>query len=111
MPRTKIDTSSSGENSIVAAGASNQAVRVLSYKLVAAGSVTVQWMDGTTEMEGPCSMIVGVPHFGVPCLARVGAGISDRFVYYETTPGNALQLNLGSGVQVSGYVEWTYDTR
>jgi hypothetical protein len=105
MPFAKIDTSSAGENQIVAAIA-GKSIRVLAYKIFAAATVTVQWMDGTTEMEGPCTLTTGnnmtfTPNAGVGGL---------RLAYHETSPGNALQLNLGGAVQVSGYVEYQYVT-
>lgn len=103
MAFQKVDTSTSGENAIVAAKA-GQGIRVFAYKLIAAGSVTVQWMDGTTEMEGPCSLIVGVPVV-CPPAPLLAAG---RAAYFETSAGNALQLNLGGAVQVSGSVEYQY---
>jgi hypothetical protein len=78
---------------------------VLSYKIIVASSVTTQWKSATTALTGAMSQIVGVPNDGKP----TPLGMDGRYCHFETAPGEALNLVLGSGVQASGHVE--YETR
>lgn len=71
-------------------------IRVLAGMLVAAGSVTFEFNDGSggTALSGVMSMVVGVP-IPIP-LCWLGQ--------LQTTVGNGLYATLGSSVQVSGWL-------
>lgn len=89
-----ISAASSGANSLVAA-VPGKSIRVLGYALVAAGAVTVNFENGTTDISGVMSLAAngGVSYpGGVQCPA------------FETSPGTALGLTLGGAVQVSGHI-------
>lgn len=107
MPFAKIDTATSGDNTIVAAQTSGL-IRVLSYVLVAAGAVTAQWKTGSgaggsnVGLSGAMSLITGQP---VVCPAAPMAP-QNRSAYMETAAGELLNLNLGGNVQVSGHIEY-----
>jgi hypothetical protein len=100
MRFAKIDLAASGD---LVAAAPNRKIRVTSYKLVAAGSVTVKFQSGaSTDLTGAMSLITG---------AEVGHDLgSDRcgeFVgYFETAVGEKLNLVLGGSVQVSGHLTY-----
>jgi len=110
MPFAPINTNTMGPNVIVPAK-SGMAIQVLSYKRVAAGAVTAQWnsvntgTSTTTNLEGPCSLITGVPEVCVAGFVWAGGGRTELF---ETLPGDELVLTLGGGVQVSGHLEYVY---
>ena len=93
----KIDTASSGNNTIVAAVAGKK-IRVLSYKLVCSGAVTVKFQSGAggTDLEG-----------GAAYGANGGVMASEcEGGYFETAASTLLNLNLSSAVQVSGHVTY-----
>jgi hypothetical protein len=99
-----IDTASMGDNTIVAA-VTGRRIRVVSYVLVAAGAVTAQWKDSaaaTVKLAGAMSLITGVPVEAQPMPEGRGA----QYGHFETSAGNALVLNLGGNVQVSGHVSY-----
>lgn len=105
MAHAVINTASSGDNTIVAAPAAAQKIRVLNYTLIAAGAVVVQWFSGaspTTPLSGPMSLITGVPLSPASPPMRV----SDRGDLISAGLGQALVLNLGGAVQVSGHLEY-----
>ena len=95
-----ISTSSTGATPLVPA-VPNKQIAVVRYFLVAAGGVSVSFLDGTNAVTG-----------SMP-LAGAGNGLSDevadttaRDALFATSPGNPLQLSLSSGVQVSGYLSY-----
>lgn len=108
MLTAPIDTNSSGDTTLVDADTQGRRIRVLGYKLVAAGSVVVQFFDGPSsdsqELTGPMSQITGVPNDGNPAPH----GDMLRQYHFQTSPSSALVLNLGSDVQVSGYVSYIF---
>lgn len=90
----KIDAASSGNNTLVAAVASE---RVFVYRMffLAVGAVDVEIRDGTTtEMTGPMALNQTV---------GIWMDYSDE-PWFITTAGNALVMNLSAAVQVSGRV-------
>lgn len=98
MKFAKIDKSTAATHEIVAAIAGRR-IRLLGYLLVAAGSQTATWQSGSTTLTGAMSMAVGVP------LSHPAAGDSmDILPAMQTEPGEALQLTLSQGVQVSGHI-------
>lgn len=101
-----IDTSTNGDNAIVA-GVAGAIIRVVGYVLMAGGTVNVKWMSDTggsaTELSGP-----------LPLTAQAGAvaphtprGVGGRIDgWFDTVAGKALNLNLSAGQQVSGHVSY-----
>lgn len=88
---------SSGANNVIAA-VSGQTIRVYAFWATAAGAVTLQWRDGaTTALSGIATMATGVTVSFPP--TAVGNGLLPIFTL---TAGNALNMNLGGAVQVSG---------
>jgi hypothetical protein len=97
--RAKIDAASAGANAIVAA-VSNKKIIPVHYFLVAAAAVTVKWQSGTTDLTGAMSINAAGNGFD-PGVVTLG--------HFETARGSALNLNLGSAVQVSGYLTYATD--
>jgi hypothetical protein len=91
----KIDAASSGSNTIIAA-VTGKKIRVLSYDLVCASAVAVTWRSNATALSGAKSFAANGGQ--VKNLSELG--------HLETVAGEALNLNLGTAVQVSG--ELTY---
>lgn len=88
-----IAASSSGNNQIVAAVASKK-IRVLSYVLVAAGTVAVKWRSASTDKTG-----------AMPFVANTGVSVNFSPVgHLETVANEALNLNLDGAVSVAGSV-------
>lgn len=85
-----INCAASGDNTIVALGAS-QTIRVYGFFLVAASSVSVKWRDGTAGTDFHPAIQVGSW-----VLDR------DRLPWFVTTASLALVLNLSAAIQVSG---------
>lgn len=88
-----ISDSSSGATAIVAADATHK-IRVLSYVLVADGTTTAKFQNGSTDITGAMSLIANT---GVAApFSPVG--------HFETAANAALNLNLGSAVGVRGHL-------
>ena len=95
-----INCSSPGDNTIVAAVASMR-IKVSSYLFIVSGAVVAKWKDGAgIDLSGPMA-------FGVNGGAALVAPPEGYIL--ATTAGNALILNLGAGVQVSGHIGY-WDT-
>jgi len=95
--RAAINFSSSGDNTLIAATA-QKSIYVLSFFLIAGGTVTVTFQDGTagTALTG-----------GIPLVANTGVACAFNPVgWFTTSPGNLLDLNLNGNVQVSGVIEY-----
>ena len=92
-----VSAASSGDNTLLAAVAGYK-IRVLSYKLVAAGAVTTRFESaaGGTALTGVMSQITGVPN-DAPF---------EREGHFETLAGELLNLELGGAVQVSGHLDY-----
>lgn len=93
----QINVSASGPTSIFTP-ATNRRFRVVGYHLASAGANTVTWKRGTTAFGGAWSFVAGVPHSALP------DGM-DRVGLFEGDVGEALVLDLGSGVQLSGHID------
>ena len=93
-----ISKSGSGDNTLLAAQTGSK-IRVHSYTLVAAGSVTVAFESGAsgTALTGDMSLIIGVP-LTAPF---------EREGHFETTVSTLLNLELGGAVQVSGHLTYS----
>ena len=92
----RINTASSGDNTIVAAVAS-QTTRVHALRLNVAGAVIVQIKDGA-------GTVLEVFNF-----AGAGGSMFLDFrgrPYYKTTANTALIINLSGAVQVDGRIEY-----
>lgn len=88
-----ISVSSSGDNSIVAADATHK-IRVLSYVMVADGTVAAKWRNATTDLTGAMSLVANT---GVAApFSPVG--------HFETASNAALNLNLSAAVGARGHV-------
>lgn len=92
-----INASSSGDNTIVAAQASNK-IKVVSYAFVCSGVVSAKWKSGaSTDRSGAMAFDAN---------GGIGlAGTTDAHLL-ETAVNEALVLNLSGAVQVSGHVSY-----
>ena len=101
MKYAKIDISASGANQIVAA-VTGKKIRVLAYTIIAAGAVTAKWQTNSTDLSGAMSLAAnGGAAPSVSVLAPGGV-----YGLFETAPGEALNLNLGGAVNVSGHLTY-----
>lgn len=89
-----ISTASSGYTSLVSA-VTGKKIRVLSYAIVASAAVTVQFASASTAKSGAMSLDA---NGGVSAQAQQGL--------FETASAEALRLNLGGAVQVSGHLSY-----
>lgn len=97
--RTPLSVSAAGAgNNTLLAAQTGYKIRVLSYTLVAAGSVTVAFQSGAggTDLTGTMSLIAGVPL--VVDLQKEG--------HFETAASTLLNLSLGGAIQVSGHITY-----
>lgn len=94
--RTKIDTASSGDNTIATSSGSLK-VKLLSIVLVADSAVTVTFKDvGGAVLTGAMALSANTPFI----LPMVFPG----YHWLETTPGDGLVMNLSGAIQVSGWL-------
>jgi hypothetical protein len=92
-----VSAASSGDNTIVAADTTRK-IKVVSYVLVAAGTVNTTWKSGAgTSLSG-----------ALPLVSNTGAamvGTGDSWLL-ETAVNQALVLNLSGAIQVSGHISY-----
>lgn len=94
---TVISAATLGNNTIVAAQA-GKSIYVLSYELVVAGAVTIDFQSGAggTSLSGVQSLAANaikvLPH--------------NPTSWFSTAVGALLNLSLGGAVQVSGSIQW-----
>lgn len=100
MYTAKIDISSSGANTVVAAVAGRR-IKVLGYTLVAAGAVTVKWQSDTTDLSGAMALAAN----GVVAVAPGGDSL-DPVPVLATAAGEALKITLGGAVAVAGHLTY-----
>ena len=99
MKFAAINASASGGNTIVAAVAGKR-IRVVSYVIVAAGSVTATWQSASTALSGPMSLAAsGGASASIGIMAPGGA-----YGLFQTESGEALNLSLGGAVNVAGHL-------
>jgi hypothetical protein len=93
----KIDTATSGNNTIVAA-VSGRKIRVVAACVHAAGNVTVKFQSGAsgTDLTGAMTVTATGPIQLMYC----------QFGHFETAAGSLLNMVLGGVVQVSGWVAY-----
>ena len=93
-----ISVNQAGDNQIIAA-VTNQSIKVLSVALVAGGTVNLKWRSATTDLSG-----------AIPLIANSGfvlpASSPGQGNYLQTASGEALNINLSGGVQVSGHISY-----
>lgn len=94
MPNVPINTTTSGDQTILPAQAS-LAYRVWKFFVVAEGQVTLTWKSGTDDLSGPLLFGAG---------ERQILDTSGKHPWFQTKVGEALILNTDAAVQVSGTV-------
>ena len=94
-----ISVSSSGNNEVVAAVA-GKSIKVYAVKFNVASAVSAKWVDGVTDLEG-----------AMPYGAREGhtESVTPPMFLFQTTAGNALNLDLSDGVAATGRVSYWED--
>lgn len=95
LNQASLSFASSGSNSLLAAVA-NKTTRIHRIVLIAAGAVTLKFVQGSTDLTGVMSLITGIP-FILP--------MSDE-PYFITAVNAAFNATLGGAVQVSGFVDY-----
>lgn len=90
-----VNKAASGDNELVAAVA-GAFIRVVQVALVPAGAVTVKFRSASTDLTGPMAWATNVPF--IDRSAQQNRGL------FGTAKGEALNMNLGSAVQVGGYI-------
>lgn len=90
-----VNASSSGDNTIVSA-VGGKKIRVLSLVLVASAATTVEWQSATAgSLSG-----------GMQLAANGGYSMSSDYGLFETTAGEALQLNLSAANSIDGHISY-----
>lgn len=87
-----INCSGSGDNTIINAVTGKKIV-VMNYFFTVASSVVATWKRGSTAISGPMTLTVGASPGGSESVL-------------STNAGEALILNLSSGVQASGHLTY-----
>lgn len=98
MPSAAIDTSASGDTTVIAAPGAGKFLRVHGYDLAPAGTVSVKWKD-----------TAGASYSGVMPTV-VGAGPNEAFAHdglFDLAANTGLVLNLSGAVQVGGTVDYS----
>lgn len=96
MSSAAVSTASSGATSIVSAPGAGKRIRVLGYCLAAAGAVTAKWQSAANDLTGAMSLATGVAQ---PSGSYPGGCL-------DCNANEALNINLGGAVQVSGWVNY-----
>jgi hypothetical protein len=99
-----ISISSSGDN-VVIAGVANQTIRILKLVLGAASTVTAKLCDGVIAGSPP-SLDTGTVK-GTLQLGSLALSMEEDPMILTT--GNEFNINLGSGVSVTGMVAYVQD--
>ena len=86
-----------GANTLVAAAGAGARIYVVSYLLVAAGAVTVEFRSGVTPISGVMSLAAN---------GQVRADGQPSSPLFRTAANEALGLQLGGAVQVSGHLTY-----
>lgn len=95
----KIDVSTSGDNTIVAAAGVGLKNKLVSYAFVADAAVVAKWFSGAagTALSGGMSLAA---NGGVSAIGTPGSWLM------ETATNTALVLNLGGAVGVRGHISY-----
>ena len=98
IKQAKIDTASSGDNTIVAA-VSAETIKVWKIFFWVNGTVSVTIKDGAgTNLTGAMAMVA---------QNQFNKWLDETVPWFVCTQGNALVINLGSAIQISGRVYYT----
>lgn len=97
-----ISTATSGDQTIISADATKK-IKVLSYVVVADGTVAITWKRGSTAMSGAMSLVVNT---GVASPLGFPGGGS----IFETAANEALVLNLSASIGVRGHLSYYLET-
>jgi hypothetical protein len=98
-----INVGSSGDNTLVA-GVAGKIIRVLNFVLMPAANVACKFTDGPGGIGLTGPMSIGTTGLYPGWVPQLPGGFT--LGHFETSPGNALVLNLGSATQVCGYVNY-----
>lgn len=90
-----INTNTAGASQLIAAPGANLKIKVASYVVVAANAVTVKFQSGTTDLTGAMPFVA---NSGVVAPGQTSSH------WFETAANQALNINLGSAIQVSGHL-------
>jgi type 1 fimbria pilin len=102
MPFASIDTTTSGDNTIVTA-VPGRKIRLINYTAIATGAVAIRWKSGaSTNLSGAMSLAAN----GGAAPSGSGQSPAGFIGLLETNSGDALVLNLGAAVQVSGHLTY-----
>lgn len=102
MPYAVISTATSGDNTIVAAATNGRKIRVQEYLVVPSAAVTLTWKSGSTAISGAMDLAAKAP-LEASTFGQTGTGVDGVL---QTAGGEALVLNLGGAVQVSGHIKY-----
>lgn len=103
MPSAAINAATLGDNTLVAAVAGKR-IRVHAYELSASAAANAKFKDGaSTDLTG----LIYLAAAGAAADAVERTNDSDGL--FQTSPGNALVLNLSAAVAVGGWVDYTLD--
>lgn len=104
-----IQVSAAGANTIVP-GVPGKVIRVFAWSLAAVGldatdTQTVLWQSSTgpVNLTGPRPLTVAGPVWDMPMPSM---RVASRDAYLETAVGDGLILNLGSSVDVNGFMNY-----
>lgn len=101
MPSVVISTNTSGDNTLIAAK-SGCKIRVLNFVVGVASAVSLKFKSAANDLTGAIPLAAPLATGWGP---SVPAGVIPQF---ETNSGEALILNLSSGVLVSGWLNYDY---
>jgi len=99
MPFVGINTAVSGQGALVAAVVGRK-IRVINYGIIASGAVTVKFQSASTDLTGAMSIAAN----GGISASGTALGPNGFFGLFETASGEALNINLGGAIQVSGHL-------
>lgn len=94
VQRAFANATGSGNTQVVAAQTGAK-IRVLSVFVMAATAVTVKFQSGTTDISA-----------GFPVGATSGFAVVNQHGLFQTATGEALNINLSSGVVTGVQVTW-----
>lgn len=93
---------------LVAAGRDDERVRLTGGALTSNAATTLLWISstGNTALSGTMNLAAGTPFVLPASPASPGSG--RRPGYLQSAIGDSLQLQIGSGAVVSGFIEYAY---
>ena len=97
--KADINIASSGDNTIISAPATGQFIAIDHINLLPTTAVAVQFKDGTTAYGGP------LPLGTLQALALENS-MQHQDGVITCSSGSAFVINLGSAVQVGGFVRY-----